>query len=88
MQTTETKTMGSQNVRRKRNNPNAYFLTLTIDDKSYKQLKRKYNLKDNNDIATKAIRLCLERVRKQTGKSIKHWFITELFLGITLWLCI
>ena len=62
----------------KRNNPNAYFLTLTIDDKSYKQLKQKYNLKDNNDIATKAIRLCPERVRKQTGKSVKHWFITEL----------
>ena len=49
-----------------RQTPNAYFLTLTIDDKSYKQLKQKYNLKDNNDIATKAIRLCLERVRKLT----------------------
>ena len=42
------------------------------------QLKQKYKLKDNNDIATKAIRLCLERVRKLTGKSVKHWFITEL----------
>ena len=39
---------------------------------------QKYNLKDNNEIATKAIRLCLERVRKLTGKSVKHWFITEL----------
>ena len=28
-------------------------------------------------IATKAIRLTLERIRKKTGKSIKHWFITE-----------
>ena len=37
-----------------------------------------YNITDNNEIATKAIRLCLERIRKQTGKSIKHWFITEL----------
>ena len=61
-----------------RQTPNAYFLTLTIDDKSYKQLKQKYKLKDNNDIATQAIRLCLERVRKLTGKSVKHWFITEL----------
>ena len=61
-----------------RQTPNAYFLTLTVDDKSYKQLKQKYNLKDDNDIATKAIRLCLERVRKQTGKSVKHWFITEM----------
>ena len=30
-----------------RQEPNAYFITLTIDDKSYKQLKQKYNLKDN-----------------------------------------
>ena len=52
--------------------PNAYFLTLTIDDKPYKELKKKYKLKDNNDIATKAIRLCLERVRKLTGKSVKQ----------------
>ena len=61
-----------------RQTPNAYFLTLTIVDKSYKKLKQKYELKNNNDIATKAIRLCLERVRKLTGKSVKHWFITEL----------
>ena len=61
-----------------RQTPNAYFLTLTIDDKSYKQISKKYKLKDDNDIATKAIRLCLERVRKLTGKSVKHWFITEL----------
>ena len=33
-----------------RQTPNAYFLTLTIDDKSYKELKKKYKLKDNNDI--------------------------------------
>ena len=33
-----------------RQTPNAYFLTLTIDDKSYKQLKQKYKLKDNNHI--------------------------------------
>ena len=30
-----------------RQTPNAYFLTLTIDDKSYKQLKQKYKLKAN-----------------------------------------
>ena len=53
-----------------RQTPNAYFLTLTVDDKSYKQLKQKYKLKDDNDIATKAIRLCLERVRKQTGRIV------------------
>ena len=32
---------------------------------------------NDNEIATKAIRLTLERIRKKTGKSIKHWFITE-----------
>ena len=70
--------MGRRMSEENRQTPNAYFLTLTIDDKSYKKLKQKYKLKDNNDIATKAIRLCLERVRKLTGKSVKHWFITEL----------
>ena len=61
-----------------RQEPNAYFITLTIDDKSYSELSNTYNTTDNNEIATKAVRLCLERIRKQTGKSIKHWFITEL----------
>ena len=61
-----------------RQEPNAYFITLTIDDKSYNELSNTYNITDDNEIATKAIRLCLERIRKQTGKSIKHWFITEL----------
>lgn len=61
-----------------RENPNAYFITLTIDDKNYKELKRIAHTKDDNEIATKAIRLMLERIRKKTGKSIKHWFITEL----------
>ena len=28
-----------------RQTPNAYFLTLTINDESYKKLKQKYNLK-------------------------------------------
>ena len=61
-----------------RENPNAYFMTLTIDDKSYKELKKKSDDKTDNGIATKAIRLMLERIRKKTGKSIKHWFVTEL----------
>lgn len=60
-----------------RNNPNAYFVTLTIDDESYKKLSKECKSKDDNDIATKAMRMFLERVRKVTKKSIKHWFITE-----------
>lgn len=58
--------------------PNAIFVTLTIDDEKYKKLSIQAESKDNNTIATKAIRLFLERVRKKTKKSIRHWFITEL----------
>ena len=36
------------------------------------------NQGNENAIAKLALRRCLERIRKQTGKSIKHWFITEL----------
>ena len=37
------------------------------------------SLKGNeNAIAKKALRRCLERIRKQTGKSIKHWCVSEL----------
>ena len=35
------------------------------------------NIKGENSVATQAIRLWLERVRKITKKSIKHWCITE-----------
>ena len=61
-----------------RTEPNAYFITLTISDENYEILKNICKSEDNNTIATKAIRLMLERIRKKTGKSIKHWFITEL----------
>ena len=40
--------------------------------------RKKYNIKGDNNIATQAMRLWLERVRKITKKSIKHWCITEL----------
>ena len=61
-----------------RHNPNAIFVTLTLKDKWYKDIEKKYKIKGDNTIATKAIRLMLERIRKKTGRSIKHWFITEL----------
>ena len=48
-----------------RENPNAYFMTLTIDDKSYKELKKAVEDKTDNGIATIAIRRMLERIRKQ-----------------------
>ena len=53
-------------------------MTLTIDDENYNKLANICKSEDNNEIATKAVRLMLERIRKKTGKSIKHWFITEL----------
>lgn len=58
-----------------------YFTTLTISPESIKEIEEKTTLKweeNPNEIATKALRLFLERVRKETGKSIKHWCVTEL----------
>ena len=43
-----------------RQEPNAYFITLTIDDKSYSELSNTCKSEDENTIATKAIRLMLE----------------------------
>ena len=61
-----------------RSNPNAYFMTLTFSDEGYNEVKKTCNSEEDNDIATRAIRLMLERIRKKTKKSVKHWFITEL----------
>lgn len=58
-----------------------YFTTLTISPKGIKEIESITDLKweeNPNEIATKALRLFLERVRKDTGKSIKHWCVTEL----------
>lgn len=60
-----------------RNNQNAIFVTLTINEENYNKLKIQANTEIENEVATKAIRLFLERIRKETKKSIKHWFITE-----------
>lgn len=62
-------------------NNKGYFVTLTFSRDSLKELKKKTGLwweENPNEIATKALRLCLERIRKKTKKSIKHWFVTEL----------
>lgn len=58
-----------------------YFITLTVSPEGIKELEERTNLSwelNPNEIATKALRLFLERVRKDTGKSIKHWCVTEL----------
>ena len=59
------------------------FVTLTFDDKSFKELSRKVfnreasNNEEENEVCIKAVRMWLERIRAKTGKSIKHWLITE-----------
>lgn len=58
-----------------------YFTTLTISPEGIKEIEEKSGLKweeNPNEIATKGLRLFLERIRKETGKSIKHWCVTEL----------
>lgn len=55
-----------------------YFVTLTFSPEALEELCNKYNLKESNAVAGKAVRLFLERVRKKYKKSIKHWLITEL----------
>lgn len=58
-----------------------YFTTLTISPEGIREIEEKTGLKweeNPNEIATKSLRLFLERVRKETGKSIKHWCVTEL----------
>lgn len=58
-----------------------YFITLTVSPEGIKELEEHTNLNwtlNPNEIATKALRLFLERARKDTGKSIKHWCVTEL----------
>ena len=58
-----------------------YFTTLTISPDGIKEIESITGLKweeNPNEIATKGLRLFLERVRKDTEKSIKHWCVTEL----------
>ncbi|AXH77769.1 MAG: replication initiator protein [Microviridae sp.] len=71
-------------------NTNGIFVTLTFSDEAIKGLIEQkptkhwasltgldgYNL--DNEIATRAVRLFLERWRKKFGKSVRHWFITEI----------
>lgn len=56
-----------------RKNEKRYFVTLTFSENHINDFKG-----DENEKATQAIRMFLERCRKKTAKSVKHWFITEL----------
>lgn len=73
-------------------NKKGYFVTLTLSNESIKKLDDIIQEEENqlmieyhtegyerdNAIATKATRLFLERWRKFTTKSARHWLITEL----------
>lgn len=59
------------------------FVTLTFSDKEFNKLSRKVinritqNDEEENQVCIKAVRMWLERIRAKTGKSVKHWLITE-----------
>lgn len=60
----------------------SHFITLTIDEENLEKIKDELEIKETkgneNSIATAALRKFLERCRKKTKKSLKHWCVTEL----------
>lgn len=69
-----------RNAEQLRETPKATFFTGTFTDERIEKIAKKYNIDKNeaNEIATKEVRLFLERIRrKNKGKSIKHWIVTE-----------
>lgn len=63
-----------------KNKKNGIFVTLTFNEDSINDIRNKLEddkKNDDNEIATKAVRLFLERIRKKTGKSVRHWLVTE-----------
>ena len=80
MQKRKTKRMEGQ-IRRRITFELWVFYYINNKPGRYKEIEEKTGLKweeNPNEIATKALRLFLERVRKETKKSIKHWCVTEL----------
>lgn len=58
-----------------------YFITLTIDENYLRKIQEQTGLQlqgNENEIAKYAMRHFLERVRKETKKSLRHWAVTEL----------
>ncbi|QCS36873.1 replication initiation protein [Tortoise microvirus 18] len=54
------------------------FVTLSFSEESLTKLEKKYNTKEANTIAAKAVREFTERWRAKHKKAPKHWLITEL----------
>jgi hypothetical protein len=67
-----------------KNNKEAKFVTFTFNNEEYNKLSQQIDYKGDhqytidNNVAKLAVRRYLERVRKETGKSLRHWLITEL----------
>lgn len=68
-----------------RTNHTGKFITLTFSNESIKkiicenkELQTLNGYKLDNAIATKSVRLWLERWRKKYKKSLRHWLVTEL----------
>ena len=66
-----------------KNDNKCMFVTLTFSDKGFNELSHKVfnrvtqNDEEENQICIKAVRMWLERIRAKSGKSVKHWLITE-----------
>lgn len=59
-------------------NRQGVFITLTFSEESLQELTTEMGVTECNAVAGKAVRRFLERVRKETKKSLRHWLITEL----------
>ena len=70
-----------RNYEQLKETPQAVFFTGTVSPQRYEYICKRYGFKNDgsqdNEIITKIHRLFLKRIRKQTGKSVKHWCVTE-----------
>lgn len=64
-------------IEQKKDTPTGVFFTGTVSPQRFEEIKNRYNIEEDNEIATKVLRLFLERIRKETGRSLKHWVVTE-----------
>ena len=71
----------TRNYEQLKETPHAVFFTGTVSPQRYEYICKRYGFKNDgsqdNKIITKIHRLFLERIRKQTRKSVKHWCVTE-----------
>ena len=73
--------MENQKLRTTERNTSCSIFTGTVSPQRYEYICKRYGFKNDgsqdNEIITKIHRLFLERIRKETGKSVKHWCVTE-----------